>query len=356
MVCGTTFDAAAPAKAARAVQGSRMPEITLSLPGALGLLALFVTIGAVLVYFSLKGKTPATAALTPTLSPTVTATITITPTVTNTPTPQPTFTPLPPVEYKIGLGDTCTTIAAFFKVSVNSIILMNNLPAACDTLIAGNTLLIPQPTPTASPEPSSTPNPSQATEQACEKVDYTVQESDTLSSIAATYNVTMETIKEYNGLLNDVVYAGFPLTIPLCNRVAPGTTPTPTTPPPYSAPNLLLPAGGAPFGAADVITLQWSSVGALRANEAYAVTVEDVTEGRSRKLVEYVSDTKFIIPASFKASDTQPHLMMWWVLPVRQMGTSTDGQPIWSPAGTVSEKRGLIWSGGPGAAVSSPTP
>ncbi len=356
VVCGTVFDAAAPGKAAKAVQGSRLPEITLNLPAALGLLVAFVAIGAVLVYFSMRGKTENLAAVTtPTLSPTITATVTLTPTITLTPTPQATATPLPPVEYTIGAGDSCLGIAAFFKVSVNSIILLNNLPAACNTLIEGTKLLIPQPTPTASPEPSSTPNPSQATEQACEKVEYTVQESDTLSTIATNYNVSMESIKQFNGLVNDVVYSGFTLIIPLCDRVAPGTTPTPTVPPPYSAPNLLLPSGGAPFTASDVITLQWSSVGSLRTNEAYAVTAEDITEGKGRKLVEYVTDTKFNLPVSFRPGDTQPHLIQWWVLPVRQIGTSTDGQPIWSPAGTSSEKRGLIWVGGPSPAA-SPTP
>jgi LysM repeat protein len=333
-----------------------MPEISLSLPAALGLLVLLVAIGAALVFFLTKGKTENAAIVTtPTLSPTVSATVTLTPTITLTPSPQPTATPLPPIEYTIGQGDSCTGIAAFFKVSVNSIILLNNLPAACNTLIAGTKLLVPQPTPTALPEPSSTPNPSQATEQACEKVEYTVKESDTLSTIASTYAVSMESIKQFNGLVNDVVYSGFTLIIPLCERVAPGTTPTPTVPPPYAAPNLLLPAGGAPFNASDVITLQWSSVGSMRTNEAYAVTAEDVTEGKGRKLVEYVTDTKFNLPVSFRPADAQPHLIQWWVLPVRQIGTSNDGQPIWSPAGTVSEKRGLIWIGGP-AAAASPTP
>jgi len=54
-----------------------------------------------------------------------------------------------------------------------------------------------------------------------------------------------------------------------------GASPTPTLPPPYPPANLLLPPDGAPFDTANsIITLQWASVGTLRENEAYAVTVE----------------------------------------------------------------------------------
>jgi ribosomal protein L40E len=56
LVCGTNLATPSVEKSSRpargAVQGSRMPEITLSLPAALGLLALFLTIGAVLVYLA----------------------------------------------------------------------------------------------------------------------------------------------------------------------------------------------------------------------------------------------------------------------------------------------------------------
>jgi LysM repeat protein len=339
-----------------------MPEVTLSLPAALGFLALFLTIGAVLVFFVLRNRGTVAVETTPTLTPTITTTITATATITSTPSPEPSWTPLPDVSYKVASGDTCSSLALFFNVSVNSIILSNNLPPACDNLFIGQDLKIPQPTPTASPQPSATLGGAEATEDACEKVDYEVKEGDTLGSIASNYNVTMDSVKEYNGKVNDVVFSGEKLVIPLCARKpADGSTPTPTTPPPYPAPNLLLPMNGAPFAGADeTVTLQWSSVGALRPNEAYAVTVEDITfaatTGESRKSVDYVTDTKFIVPASFRPNDNKPHLIQWWVLPVRQVGTSNDGDPIWQPAGSVSETRSLIWSGSPGAAEPTPTP
>jgi hypothetical protein len=149
---------------------------------------------------------------------------------------------------------------------------------------------------------------------------------------------------------------GQKLIIPLCMRNGtPGPTPTATLPPPYPAVPLLLPPDGAPFTLVDeAITLQWASVGALRANEAYAVTIEDVTEGQGRKLVDYVTDTKFIVPDSFRPADNIPHVFRWWVFAVRQDGTDEDGNPIWTVAGAVSAPRVLTWVGI--LAVATPTP
>jgi LysM repeat protein len=324
-----------------------MPEITLSLPAALGLLVLFLTLGAVLVYLVISntGAAPVEPTLTPTVTATVTVTLTptpLTPTVTNT--PEPTFTP---ITYNVKLGDSCGTIAYSFGVTIQSIVLLNDLPADCSTLYENQQLRIPAPTATATPLPTSTLSGLEATEAACEKFPYEVKESDTLMGISLNFNVPQEAIKEYNGLVNDVVRFGQKLQIPLCRRNAtPGPTPTPTLPPPYPAVNLLLPGDGAGFDPSNsVITLQWAAVGALRENEAYAVTLEDLTEGQGRKIVEYVTDTKLIVPESFLPSSDAPHVIRWTVVTVRQTGLDDDGNPIWEPAGAASALRVFTWIG-----------
>jgi hypothetical protein len=182
---------------------------------------------------------------------------------------------------------------------------------------------------------------------ACEKVIYTVQEGDTLGTISANYAVPSEAIKSYNGLSTDTVFLGLSLTIPLCERAAtPGPTPTATIPPPYPAANLLLPADGASFTLAhDNITLQWASIGTLRDNEAYIITIEDVTEGQGRRLIDYVNDTKFIVPVSFRPKDSSPHIFRWVISSVRQTGTDEQGQPIWDVAGENSLQRVFSWQG-----------
>ena len=333
-----------------------MPEITLNLPIAIGLIALFLAVGAGLVYF-------ATRQAAPVVVPTVTPTVTLTPTASITPTPVTptvTFTPLPsptPLTYKVKAADTCLGIAISFGVSVPSIVLMNpELAADCSNIFENQNLLIPQPTPTSTPLPTSTLSAAEATEAACTKFEYLVQENDTLSSISLNFNVTMQSIRDYNGLVNETVRVGQTLQIPLCERIGtPGPTPTATPPPPYPAANLLLPADGSAFTLAnDLVTLQWATVGELRSNEAYAVSVEDVTEGQGRKLVEYVTDTKFNVPSNFRANDSIPHVYRWWVLTVRQTGTDDEGNPIWESAGAPSNQRVFIWTGAPGG--TTPTP
>ncbi|MFL7891848.1 MAG: LysM peptidoglycan-binding domain-containing protein [Anaerolineales bacterium] len=357
LVCGSDLSGTEKSKGkAKAVQGSRMPQITLSLPIALIMLALFLGIGAVLVYFALQetGRV-----VEPTITPTITSTVT--PTVTSTPeTPVPTDTPLPtatPATYTVAAGDTCAGIAFTFGVSIQSIVLLNNLPADCNTLVEGQQLLIPQPTATPTSLPTATLSAADATDQACEKVDYVVQENDTLSSIANAYNVPMAVIQEYNGLSSETVLFGMNLTIPLCERFpTPGPTPTATLPPPYNAPSLLLPADGARFNqAGETVTLQWASIGTLLENEAYEITVVDFTDGDSRRLVDYVTDTKFIIPASFRSADDIPHLYRWFVMTSRQTGTDENGNPIWDSAGMASDRRVFMWSGSLSPAT-TPTP
>lgn len=339
------------------MQASRMPEVTLSLPAALGALVIILLIGAAIVYFGLSAGIGGQQLTVPTIEGTATATptFTLTPTETLPPTAIPTETPLPPFDYTVRSGDTCGGIAVAFGVSVQSIIVLNNLATTC-IISSGQVLKIPYPTPTPAPPPTAIPNEATQTAQACEKIVYTVQANDTLSSIALNYNVPQSAIKFYNGLSTDNVFLGQPIIIPLCERFAtPGPTPTATLPPPYQAPNLLLPADGAAFTLAnDVVTLQWASIGTLRENEAYQVTVEDVTSDQGRRITAYATDTKYIIPSSFRPNDNLAHVFRWWVTTVRQNGVDDQGQPIYISAGALSEKRVFTWVGV--AVQGSPSP
>jgi LysM repeat protein len=347
LVCGTELDVKADTKKPAEVRANRLPEITFSLPAALGLLALFITLGAVVVFLILRGETPpaiSDSTQQPAGTATVSPAITFTPTSTQTGTMAPTWTPLAPVEYQVQPGDSCAGVAAMFGVSVQSIILENNLSANCD-LFEDQVLMVPQPTPTASPQPTATLSDAEKTDIACETLTYDVQANDTLSSIADTYNVSMATIREYNGLINDTVFEGQPLQIPLCQREpTPGPTPTPTPLPPYPGPNLLLPADGASFtSSSDTISLQWAAVGELESDEAYAVTIIDLTSETDETLVDYVTETSFIVPASFLSDDAKPHIYKWYVYIVRQIGSDEEDVENWEVAGNRSEERVFGW-------------
>ena len=360
LVCGTELTTKTAKSKTEKIGASRMPEITLSLPMALGALAAVLLIGALVVYLVLSSGATGATISQPTAVGTTTMTPTITATVTETlpPTDIPSETPLPPFDYTVRTGDTCGGIAASFSVSVQSIVLANNLPASC-IIAAGNVLKIPYPTSTPKPPPTDVPNQATQTAVACEKVQYTVQANDTLGIIAANYNVPQDAIKFYNGLSSDNVFIGTTIIIPLCERFAtPGPTPTATPPPPYPAPNLLLPPDGGSFTLAnDVVTLQWASIGTLREDEAYQVNIEDVTSmisGQARRITDYVTDTKYIVPTSFRPDDNLSHGIRWWVTTVRKNGVDEQGQPIYESAGAESDKRVFIWTGV--AVAGTPTP
>src|ERR1051325_6588299 len=123
LVCGTELTAKAAPKSKKnesRMQASRMPELTLSLPAALGALALILLIGASSVYFSLRAGITGRTITDPTQVGTATGTVTITPTASATvpPTASPTLTVQPPFDYTVREGDTCGVIAANFSVSV----------------------------------------------------------------------------------------------------------------------------------------------------------------------------------------------------------------------------------------------
>ncbi len=346
LVCGRTFPAHPTSKPNQKTLSRNLPTLQFSLPSAIGILLLILAVGGGLAYLVLRGGGQITPAEpTATLSPSPTFEQSPTPTLTST--PEPTFTPLPPIEYQVRPEDNCSYIALLFDVTVRSIAELNNLPPDCGVLSVGQTLLIPQPTPTASPVATSTMSPNEATQAACDQLEYRVGENDTLSGIASTYNISVETLRTYNGLPSNTIYSGQIIVIPLCQRLpTAGPTPTPTTPPPYPAANLLLPADGAVFtGANDTITLQWSAIGGMLPSELYAVTIEDLTEGKGKKLVDYTADTKYIVPVTFRPAENSPHIIRWWVQPVRQSGTTESGDAIWVPAGSQSTPRVFVWSG-----------
>ena len=355
LVCGRTFAAQPAAKTKTSAAARDLPELRLSLPLALGLLFIILAIGGGVIYLVLRGGgqiAPPEATATASPSPTFEQS----PTPTLTPTLEPTYTPLPPIEYIVRANDTCGYIAVLYDVTIRSIADINNLPPDCGVLSVGQTILVPQPTPTATPLATSTMSANVATQEACGTLEYRVGDNDTLSGIAINYNISVETLRTYNGLPSNNIYTGQIIVIPLCERLpTAGPTPTATNPPPYSAANLLLPSDGAIFtGINDTITLQWSAIGGMQQNESYAVIVEDLTEGQGKKLVDYTADTKYIVPATFRPAENSPHIIRWWVQPVRQSGTTTSGDTIWVPAGAQSVPRVFAWSGI--GAVPTPAP
>ncbi|MGD8457712.1 MAG: LysM peptidoglycan-binding domain-containing protein [Anaerolineales bacterium] len=331
-----------------------MPMVTLSVPVVLVLFIIFLGVGGGLTYAALNltgGVVEPTEGPTATLTsaPTLTVTPEL-PTATNPPVPTST-----PSSYEVKSGDSCSGIAGAFDVSITSIILENGLSANCD-IYEGMVLKIPAPTPTVTPIATNTLGSREATIAACEKEYYVVQEGDSLSLISSVKGVAVEHIMEWSGKTVNTAFVGETLIIPLCMREYVGSsTVTPSPAPPYPAPELLLPRNGEAFSLEnDTVTLQWASVGTLRENEFYFVTVIDITAGQKIELTQTVKDTKFIVPINFRPTNNQTHIYMWSVVPVAQIGVDEDGNPQYRDGGARSVSNYFSWIGGPPQPTAEP--
>ena len=117
----------------------------------------------------------------------------------------PTATPLPAatrtttaipgnsVAYTVRVGDRLTRIAIWYGVTVEAIQSANKLRS--DTIWIDQILVIPNPT--------------------LHPVGYTVQRGDTLTGLAARFELTIEAIKIANRMKDDTIYAGLVLIIPV---------------------------------------------------------------------------------------------------------------------------------------------
>jgi LysM repeat protein len=309
----------------------------------LGVVGYLFASGRINIPWPVRGAAAEETPPTPTAPATNTPPPTITALPTATETVAPTATPLPPAEYTVQTGDTCVSIAVEYNVSWQSIVALNGLDPNCN-LRPDQVLLIPQPTGTPTPLPTATLGAVVSTQ--VPRTTYEVHAGDTLLGIANFYGVTVADLMEVNGITDPTsIREGQILIIPLERVVTPGPTPTATPPPPWPAPNQLLPADGQTFAATDTVTLQWTSVGTLRPDEFYYVTIEDVTCNCARFYRQPTTDTKLIVPATFRHADTSIHIYRWTVTTVRQKSAGSS-QADFDPAGATSPIRDYIWLGG----------
>ncbi len=292
-------------------------------------------------------------------TPTATATLTITPTITGTPTATPTApptgTPTPEVTiYIVRPGDTLSTVAAQFDVTVEAIMEANGL--ANHIIQVGQELLIPAEDggPGSSPGMGETPGP-EGTNQP-ETVTYVVQPGDSLSEIAQRFNVTIEAVMEANGITDpDSIREGQELLIPggigLSETPGIGGAPTPTVESVlvYPAPLLLGPPDRREFREEQAelpILLNWLSVGLLAEDEWYSVVLRyvDPEEVKERETVEFTKANSYHVLAELRPPlEAESHLFEWQVWVVRLMETEIEGSPEIVPVGRLSDRRTFLW-------------
>jgi peptidoglycan DL-endopeptidase LytE len=100
--------------------------------------------------------------------------------------------------YTVQSGDYLSKIGAKFDVYVAELKSWNNLSS--DVIYPGQTLIVSSGGTTTTPAPTGSST-------------YTVQSGDTLSHIAVRYDVSVSSIKSWNGLSSDTIYVGQKLSI-----------------------------------------------------------------------------------------------------------------------------------------------
>ncbi len=278
------------------------------------------------------------------LTPTVTRTPTRTATPTRTPRPTPTNantpTPIPPIEYTVKSGDTPGAIADFYGISVNTLMTFNGL-GPDDIIVIGQVLKIPVPTPkpTGAAAPTSTPSVS-----ACESI-YTVQDGDTLSDISVKLKVPLDVIQNVNGIADpSELQIGQQLVIPTCPTptatpsptINPNATPTPV--PNYARVKLLTPLDRELIvGNGQPVVLQWLSSGILQSNELYSAEVVQVDGTQPSQSIR-TRATSWRLPLDLFPPLSDPNrTFRWHVEIIRQVGTGSDGAPIYEVVSPLSQ-------------------
>jgi LysM repeat protein len=336
---------------------NEMPRRRFSVPWAD--LFLFAAIGAVVAFWWLRPpsapagggvaqlarqdavQTPEKTAPTPDL---LAMEVDLPATVTPMPTPAPSATLQPsptllaePIRHTVVKGDTVDAIAKRYGADTKDIIQANSL-SADGRLSIGKELIIPVAGPMGGPGPTATPSK--------DTLVYTVQSGDTISGIAQRLGSQIDWILQANKLKGtEVLRIGQPLTVPR----APATptpaptvevipvTPSPTPVPDLKAPALLTPADGAVLTGQDSVLLNWTSVGILKPDQWYVVTLKK-NESNEAAVTWWTKGTTWRLGPEHRGA-TQAGVDFTWRVQVRAGSAEQPGDAA-SPA---SAERRFTW-------------
>lgn len=364
-----------PATVQSVLKEKQSPVIT----AVTALFALFVFISAILLWQNqptqlalavLPSSTPMppTPSATPTLPSatppsTETPLPTLTPTVTETPIP--TATLQPPRSHTVSSGETLYGLSFMYRVSSESITGLNSLPENAQIQVNQN-LLIPWPTATPPLEVVMVEVNGEtvvADPRGCNR--YEVQSGDSMASIAAQFGIAFDLLILVNRITDaTILQPGDTVCIPQISYgntadipPTPGPSPTPTATPPPAGPRLLYPIQETAVDPPDaVLTLQWVAVKELTETEWYMVELADIDLLESLPQRGFTRDTSFKVPPDWRPDVAENHRLCWRVSIVNVTGMRSDGLPLYTFGGNMSESACFSWLGAPPTPTPTATP
>lgn len=310
-------------------------------------------------FFPSSTPIPPTLTTTPTHTPIPTETPRPTQTPTITPSPAPTLTPQPPQPHQVNAGETLIGLSLRYHVSIESIADVSGINAGAPIQI-GQTLLIPWPTPTpplAAVAVEIRGETVIADPEGCER--YQVQGGDSLSGIAARYDIDFDLFLRVNRLTDAyILQPGETICIPKIIYGAilpptPGPSPTASPTPPIPGPYLLYPVDGTAVTPPDgILTLQWAAVKDMDAAEWYMIELVNLDTPDAPAHRGFTRDTAFQVPGDWRPAVPETHLFRWRISIVRVTGVRADGQFLYTYGGEASIPATFTWTG----AFPTPTP
>lgn len=267
-----------------------------------------------------------------------------TPEPTATPTPRPTATSLPPVQTQtthiVQSGETLVGIATQYGVTVQQLESLNSL---------SNNALIRPGDPIKVPV-LRVPTPLPSSDAAKSTMAYTVQQGDTVASIAVQFGSRVDTILSTNSMdANTIIRPGDVLRVPVENvpdsvldstNVVEPSTGGPTEV--YAAPQLIGPTDGVILSRDEPILLRWASVDLLADQEYYVLLIVP-NAGSTREIQpiwtkanSHRLDTEFAPPPGESAEYS-------WYVSVVRVNLQPDGQRVLEAASLKGDVRTLTW-------------
>ncbi len=285
-----------------------------------------------------------------------------------------------PCSQEIQPGDSLIALAArcgHQSLDVIQLILELNDLSDANQIQVGQTIQIPWPTTTPNPEQtqeaSTDNNQTSLTTNQTIQVDrlnpptetlqpgviwHQIVKDENIITIAVQYGATLRILSELNpevtfsqcdfglgtGGPNCIVqiYEGQLIRVPaptptptIQPTLSGSETPTPTATPTFNAPSPLSPQQSAFFTQDAIITLRWTSTGALSENQSYHITVVNQTTGDTYTAT--TDELSFIIPSEWQHQTDERHNYSW------NIAVISDNNPDNPQFET--EPRQFIWQG-----------